>query len=107
MKFIVNNQEDFDANSALHSTNTRNMRHIRISTATPFVFTEECIQCCHLIFSSVLCRPTRLVNGKARFEAVYSYRIQTSFRSVSSIDEFLMLKNDLLSRPQRCTADVD
>jgi len=92
MKFTVNNQEEFDTNSAVHSSNTRNKRHIRRSTVTTFVFTEKCVQCCHLMFSIVLCIPTSRVNGKAPFEAAYRIYLNSSFYSA---DEFLMLKNDL------------
>jgi hypothetical protein len=90
--FIVINQEEFDTNLILHSNSTRNKRHIRRSTAITFLFTDKSVQCCHLMFSMVLCRPTSRVNGKARFEAARRMYLNSSFYTV---DEFLMLKNDL------------
>jgi len=50
MKFIVNNQEYFQTNSAIHSFNTRNRNHHHRPTANLSCFQKKCILCWHQNF---------------------------------------------------------
>jgi hypothetical protein len=92
MHFVVNNQELFQTNSALHSVNTRNRDHLHRPIAS-----ISCFQNCEYyasikIFNSLPLNLRCLMNKKAQFKvALISYLNTHSFYCVQ---EFLTFKND-------------
>jgi hypothetical protein len=87
VNFIVNNQEYFQNNSAIHSVNTRNKNQLYRPIANLSCFQKSAYYAGIKIFDSL----PSLVNKKARFKvALKRYLITHSFYSV---DEFLMFTN--------------
>jgi hypothetical protein len=92
MNFIVNNQEYFQNNSALHSVNTRNGHDLHIPAAKLSCFRKSACYFCINIFNNLPCSLKLLVNKRTQFKAVLKRSLNT--HSFYSVDEFIMFKNE-------------
>jgi hypothetical protein len=90
MNFIVNNQEHFQTNSAIHSVNTRNKNQLHRPIANLSCFQKGAYYAGINIFNTPPSSLTSLVNKKAHFKVPLKDTIKHSFYSV---DEFLMFTN--------------
>jgi hypothetical protein len=94
LNFIISNQEHFQANSAVHSINTRNKHHLHRSFAYLTGFQKNTYYSGMKIFNNLPYSLKSLMNEKAKFkEALKRYLNALSFYSV---DEFLVSKTDIL-----------
>jgi hypothetical protein len=82
LNFIINNQEHFQTNSAVHSVNTRKEHHPHRPVANLTCFQKS------TYYSGIKC----LMNEKAKFEVALKRYLNT--HSFYSVDEFLLSKND-------------
>jgi hypothetical protein len=67
MNFVVNNQEHFQANSTIHSDNTRNRDHLHRPTASLSCFQNSAYCAGVKIFNSLPSDLRSLMNKKAQF----------------------------------------
>jgi hypothetical protein len=89
MNSIINNQENFQTNSSIYNTNTRNKYYLHRPNANLSSFRKSTFYAGIIIFNSV----TIFKNTKAKFkEALRKYLNTHSFYSV---DELFMCKDDL------------
>jgi hypothetical protein len=68
MNFVVNNQEHFQTNSAIHSANIRNRDHLHRSTANLSCFQESAYHAGIKIFNSLPSNIRSLTNKKTQFK---------------------------------------
>jgi hypothetical protein len=88
MNFLINNQEHFQTNSAIHSVNTGNKNQLHRPIANFICFQKSAYYAGIGIFNSLPSSLPSLINTKAQFKVVLRrYLITHSFYSV---DEFLM-----------------
>jgi hypothetical protein len=92
MNFVINNQELFHTNSAIHSVNTRNRDHLHRPTAYLSCFHKSGYYAGIKIFNSLLSNLKHHVNKKAQFEVALKQYLNTNF--FYSVEEFLTFKND-------------
>jgi hypothetical protein len=91
MNFIVNNQEHFQTNSAIHNFNTRNKNQLHRPIDNLSCFQKSAYHAGIKIFNSLPASLTCFVNKKAQFKvALKRYLIIHSFYSA---DEFIMFTN--------------
>jgi hypothetical protein len=69
MNFLVNNQENFQTNSPIHSINTSNKHHLHRPTANLSCFQKSTFYSSIRIFNSLPCNIKNLKNEKAQFKA--------------------------------------
>jgi hypothetical protein len=89
--FIVNNQEHFQTNSAVHSVNTRNKHHLHRPVANLTCFQKSTYSDIN-IFNNLLSSLKSLVNEKAKFKVAPKRYLNT--HSFYSVDEFPVSKTD-------------
>jgi hypothetical protein len=92
MNFIVNNQEHFQTDLAVHIVNTRNEDHFHRPVANLSCFQKTVYYSGIKIFSSLPSGLKSLMNKIVQFKVALKY---LNTHSVYLIDEFLMFKNDL------------
>jgi hypothetical protein len=92
MNFVVNNQEHFEANSAIHSANTRNRDHLHRPTANLSCFQKSAYSAGIKIFNSLPSNFRSLTNKKTQFKVTLKRYLNT--HCFYSIEEFLTFKND-------------
>jgi hypothetical protein len=92
MNFIVNNQELFQSNSAVHSVNTRNKLQLHRPITNLSCFQKSAFYTGIKIFNSLPSSLTSLVNKKSQFKVALKRYLNT--HSFYSVDEFLMFEND-------------
>jgi hypothetical protein len=68
MNFLVNNQENFQTNSSVHSINTRNKHHLYQPTANLPCFQKSAFYTGIRIFNNLLRSLTNLKKEKAQFK---------------------------------------
>jgi hypothetical protein len=68
MNFVVNNQEHFQTNSAIHSVNTRNRDHLHRPTTNLLRFQKSVYYAGIKIFNSLPSNLRSLMNKKAQFK---------------------------------------
>jgi hypothetical protein len=90
MNLVVNNQELFQKNSAVHSVNTRNRDHLHRPTASFCCFQENAYCAGIKIFNSLSSNLRSLMNKKAWFKMTLKRYLKYSF---CSVEEFLTFKN--------------
>jgi hypothetical protein len=91
MNFVVNNQERFQTNSAMHSVNTRNMDHLHRPTAYFSCF-QKSAHCAGIkIFNRLPSNLRSLMNKKAQFEVALKRYLNT--HCFYSVEELLTYKN--------------
>jgi hypothetical protein len=91
-KFLQNNQDKFQTNSALCSLHARIKYHVYRPAAN--VCLERSLYHAGIrIFKSLPCRLTSMLNEKTQFKVALRCLHILFF----SVDQFLMLKNDSLS----------
>ena len=95
INFIVNDREEVQAYSAIHSINTKNKFHLRRPVANLLCFHKSIYFADIKILNNMPCRPKSLRNEIARFNA--ELRRYVNALSFFSVDEFLMFKNDRYS----------
>jgi hypothetical protein len=89
LNFIMNNQEHFQTNSAVHSVNTRNKHHLHRPAANLTCFQKNTYFGIK-IFNNLPSSLKRLMNEKAKFKVALKRYLNT--HSFYSVDEFLMSK---------------
>jgi hypothetical protein len=57
--FVVNNQEHFQTNSAVHNVNTRNRDHLPTATANLLHFQKKCTLCWHQNLQQFTIKPEK------------------------------------------------
>jgi hypothetical protein len=93
MNCVVNNQEHFQTNSAIHSVNTRNRDHLHRPDANLSCF-QKCAYCAGIkIFNNLPSNLRSLINKKAQFKVPLKKYLNT--RSFYNVKEFLMFESDL------------
>jgi hypothetical protein len=92
LNFIINNQEHFQTNSAVHSVNTRNKQHLLRPVANLTCFQKSTYYSGIKIFNNLPSSLKSLVNEKARFKVALKRYLNT--HSFYSVDEFLVSKTD-------------
>jgi hypothetical protein len=92
MKFIVNNQEPFQTNSAVHSVNTRSKHPLHRPIANLACFQESAFYTGIKIFNCLSSSLTNLKNKKSQFKVALKSYLNT--HSFYSVDEVLMFEND-------------
>jgi hypothetical protein len=90
MNFVVNNQEHFQTNSAIHSVNTRNREHLHRPTANLSCFQKSAYYAGIKILNSLPPKLRSLTNKQ--FKAALKMYLNT--HSLYCVEEFLTLKND-------------
>jgi IS1 family transposase len=88
MNFLVDNQENFQTNSSIHSINTRNKHHLHRPIANLSCFQTSTFYSSIRIFNSLPCNIKNLKNEKAQFKA--APRRYLNAHSFYSVDQFLM-----------------
>jgi hypothetical protein len=68
LDFIINNQEHFQTNSAVHSVNTRNMHHLRRPVANLSCFQKGTYYSGIKVFKNLPSSLKSLTNEKAEFK---------------------------------------
>jgi hypothetical protein len=92
MKFVVNNQELFQTNSAICSVNTRNRDHLHRPIAN-CSYLQKSAYCAGIkIFNSLPLDFDSLMNKKARYKVILKRHLNC--HSFYSVEEFLTFKND-------------
>jgi hypothetical protein len=91
MKFIVNNQEYFQTNSAVRNVNTRNKNQSHRPIANLSCFQRSVYYAGIKIFNSLPFSLSDLINKRAQFEVALKRCLITY--SFYSVDEFLMFAN--------------
>jgi hypothetical protein len=92
MNFVVNNQEHFQSNLAIHSVNTRNRDHLHRTTANLSCFQKSAYYAGLKIFNSLPLNLRSLMNKNAQCEVALKRYLNT--HSFYSVEEFLMFKNE-------------
>jgi IS1 family transposase len=92
MNFTVNNQENFQTNSSIHNSNTRNKHHLHRPNANLSCFQKSTLYDGIRIYNSLPSSLTSLKNGKAKFKVALKRYLNT--HSFFSVDEFFMCKNN-------------
>jgi hypothetical protein len=92
MNFIVNNQEHFQTNSAVHGVNARNRHDLHRPAAKLSCFQKSAYYSSIKILNNLPCSVKSLINKKVQFKAALSRYLNTHF--FHSVDEFLMFKNE-------------
>jgi IS1 family transposase len=92
MNFVVNNQEHFQTNSAVHGVNTRNRDHLHIPTANLSCFQKSAYYAGIKIFNSLPSDLRCLMNKQTQFKVALKRYLNT--HSFYSVEEFLTFKND-------------
>jgi hypothetical protein len=90
--FIINNQEHFQANSAVHSVNTRNKHHLHRPVANLTCFQKSAYYSGIKIFNNPPASLRNVMKEKVKFKVVLKQYLNT--HSFYSIDEFLLYKTD-------------
>jgi IS1 family transposase len=93
MNFFVNNQENFQTNSSVHSINTRNKHHLHRPVANLSCLQKSSFCSGIRIFNSLPHSLTNLKNEKAQFKV--ALRRCLNAHSFYSVDEFLMCTDNL------------
>jgi hypothetical protein len=88
LNFIINNQEHFQTNSAVHSVNTRNKHHLHIPAANLTCFQKSTYYSGIKIFNNLPSGLKSLMNEKAQFEVALKRYLNT--HSFYSVGEFLV-----------------
>jgi hypothetical protein len=92
MNFVVNDQELFQTNSAIHSVNTRNRDHLHRPTANLSCF-QKIAYCAGIkTFNTVLSNLRSLMTKKAQFKVVLKRYLNT--HSSYTVEEFITFEND-------------
>jgi hypothetical protein len=91
MNFVVNNQEHFQTNSAVHSVNTRNRDHLHRPTAKLSCFQKSGYYAVIRMFSPPW-NLRSLINKKSTIWSSVTNTLKYS--SLHSVEEFLTFKND-------------
>jgi hypothetical protein len=90
--FIINKQEHFQTNSAVHSVNTRNKNQFHRPIANLLCFQKDAYFVGIKIFNSLISIFTNLIHKKEQFKATFKlYLITHTFYNV---DEFVMFTNN-------------
>jgi hypothetical protein len=92
MNFIVNNQEHFHTNLAIHSVNTRNRDHLHRPTASLSCFQKSAYYAGIKLFNSLPSNLRSLMNIKAQFKVTLKRYLNT--HSFYSVEQFLTFKSD-------------
>jgi hypothetical protein len=92
MNFVVNNQETFQMNSAMHSVNTRNRDHLHRPTAKLSCFQNSAYYAGIKVYNSLPSALRSLMNKKAQFKVALKRYLNT--HSFYFVEEFLTFKND-------------
>jgi IS1 family transposase len=90
LNFIINNQEHFQTNSAVHSVNTRNKHHLHRSAANLTCFHKSTYNSDIKIFNNLRSSFKSLMNEKAKFKVALKRYLNT--HTFYSVDEFLLSK---------------
>jgi IS1 family transposase len=91
MNFLVNNQEHFQTNSAIHSVNTRNRDHLHRPIANLSCFQRSAYYAGIKIFNRLPSNLRSLMNKKAQFKVALKRYLNT--HCLYSVEESLILKN--------------
>jgi hypothetical protein len=89
---VVNNQENFQTNSAVHGVNTRNRGHLHRPTANLSCFQKSAYYAGIKIFNSLPSNLRSLMNKQTQFKVALKRYLNTHL--FYSVEEFLMFKND-------------
>jgi hypothetical protein len=92
LNFIISNQEHFQANSAVHSVNTRNKNHRHRPIANPTGFQKSTYYSGIKIFNNLSYSLKSLMNEKARFKVALKRYLNT--HSFYSVEKFVVSKTD-------------
>jgi hypothetical protein len=90
MNFVVNNQERFQTNSAIHSVNTRNMDHLHRQTVNLSCFQKNAYYAGVKIFNNLPSNLRSAMNKKAQFKVALKRYLNT--HSFYPVEEFLTFK---------------
>jgi hypothetical protein len=90
MNFVINDEERFQTNSAIHSVNTRNMDHLHRPTANLSCFQKSVHYAGIKIINSLPSYLRSLMIKKAQFKVLLKRYLNT--HSSYSVTEFLTLK---------------
>jgi hypothetical protein len=93
INFFVNNQENFQINSLVHSINTRNKHHLHRPIASLSCFHKSAFYSGIRMFNSLPCSLTNLKSQKAQFKA--ALRKYLNAYSFYAVDEFLTCTDKL------------
>jgi hypothetical protein len=88
MNFLVDNKENSQTNSSIHSINTSNKHHLHRPIVNLSCFQKSTFYSGIRIFNSLPCNIKNLKNEKAQFKA--ALRRYLNAHSFYSVDEFLM-----------------
>jgi IS1 family transposase len=88
MNFLVDNQENFQTNSSIHSINTSNKQHLHRPIASLSCPQKSTFYSSIRIFNILPCNIKNLKDEKAQFKA--ALRRYLNAHSFYSVDEFLM-----------------
>jgi hypothetical protein len=88
INFIVNNEENFQTNSSVHSINTMNKHHIHTPNANRSCFQKSAFYAGNSLPLSL----TSLMNEKAQFNV--ALRRYSSTHSFYSVDNFFLFMDD-------------
>jgi IS1 family transposase len=89
MNFVVNNQEHFQTNSAIHSVNTRNRDHVHRPTAKLSCFQKRAYYADIKIFNILPSNLRSLMNKQTQFKVALQRYLNT--HCFYSVEEFLTL----------------
>jgi hypothetical protein len=92
INFVVNNQEHFQTNSAIHSVNTRKRDHLHRPAANLSCFHKNAHFVGNSIFNSLPSNLRSLTNKQTQFNVAFKSFLNT--HSSYSVEEFLTIKND-------------
>jgi len=93
MKLIVNNQEIFQTNLAIHNINSKNKHQLHKTNANLFCFQKSILDIGINIFNSLPPSVTILTNDRAKFKVTLRKYVHT--HPFYSVNEFVMSKDDL------------
>jgi hypothetical protein len=89
---IINDQELFQANSAMHSVNTRNKHHLHRPVTNLTCFQKSAYYSGIKIFSNLPASLRNLMKEKVKFKGALKQYLNT--HSFYSVDEFLLHKTE-------------
>jgi hypothetical protein len=92
MNFVVNNQDHFQTNSAIHSVNTMNRGHLHRPTASLSLFKKSAYHAGIKIFNSLPSNLRSLMKYQTQFKVALKGSLNT--HSFYFVEEFLTFKND-------------
>jgi IS1 family transposase len=92
LNFIINNQEHFQTNSAVHSVNPRNKHHLHRPVANLSCFQKSTYYSGIKIFNNLPSSLKSLMNEKVEFKVALKQYLNTY--SFYSVDEFLLSKRN-------------